>query len=133
LWYVSTVREQVGLVRGLAILTPRDPRVTARFAAVLAFSFALSAVAGAITAGVVGLVYSGPVGHPELFGPALAAIAGYVAFAHTSWNLDSVFAAFRAGRQLFWIRMGSAAAYLAAAVALGLLADTLWNLTIATV
>jgi len=133
LWQVSTVREQVGLVRALATLSPRDPRVTQLFAPVLAFSTALTAVAAAATAVAVRLLYAGPIGHPELFWPALANIAGYVFFTNTSWNLDSVLVAFRAGRQLFWARLWTAASYLAAAVAFGLLSPTLWWLTIATI
>jgi O-antigen/teichoic acid export membrane protein len=133
LWQISTVREQVGLVRTLATLLPRDPRVGQLFAPVLAFSSALTFVAAVLTAGVVRLLYSGPIGHPDLFWPALANIAGYLFFTNTSWNFDAVLMAFRAGRHLFWVRLWTATSYLAAAVALGLVSPTLWNLTIATV
>lgn len=41
---LSQLREQAGLVRELAVLPPRAPRVTGLFAAVMAFSFTLTLV-----------------------------------------------------------------------------------------
>ncbi len=43
-WFFSTVRERPGLIRALNPLQPRSPEITGIFAAVLAFSIALTAL-----------------------------------------------------------------------------------------
>ena len=73
--YLSSAQEQAALVRALSVLEPLDPRATGLFAAVLAFSTALTLVVAAATIGVTVLVFEGPLGHPGLVGPAAALIA----------------------------------------------------------
>ena len=129
---LSTVREQVALVRELSTLPPRAPGVTGLFTAVLTFSSVLTLlVAGAVTV-VSYFLFHGPIGHPEVFAPAAVLVAAYVVIQNPSWNFDALFAAFRAGRQLFWIRFWQAVSYLALAVGIGLVSRTLWAITLAT-
>lgn len=131
-WFLSTVRERPALIRELAKLPPRHPRVTGLFAAVFSFSFALTALVCAIVGAATYLLFEGPIRQPDLVLPALANLAVYVLVVNTCWNLDGVFSAFLAGRQLFWIRTLQATVYLLAAVAAVLLAEpTVWALTVA--
>jgi O-antigen/teichoic acid export membrane protein len=127
----STVREQAALVRRLAVLAPRDPRVTALFAVVLGFSAALTAAVVVLSAPVVVTLYRGPLDHPELVAPTLAGVGGYLLLANTTWNLDVVFSSFRAGQELFWIRLTQNVAFLVAAVALYEVDESVWCLVAA--
>jgi len=101
--------------------------------AVLAFSIALTVVVAALVSGVTYLLFKGPIGRPDLFGPALALLGGFIVATNTSWNLDMVFAAFRAGRQLFWIRLLQAVSFMVLATVAGLYSDTVWSLVLATI
>lgn len=131
-WYLSSVREQAALVRELSALEPRAPRVTGLSAAVFSFSQTLTLVVGALAMLATWFVFHGPIDHPSLFLPALANMAAYVALMNPAWNLDTVFCAFRAGRQLFWIRLNQAVTYLAVAIACGLVWHSIWGIVIAT-
>lgn len=130
---LSSLREQAALVRELTKLDARDPRVTGLFAAVFAFSSAFTALLALPVLGVTWLLLDGPIGEPDLFLPSLAIVAGYVLLFNPAWNLDAVFAAFRAGRELFWIRLGQQLLFLATAVALSFVLDSVWALVLATV
>lgn len=131
-WFLSTVRERPALIRELAKLPPRHDRVTGLFIAVFGFSFALTALVCAIVTGGTYLLFEGPVGQPDLFGPAVVNLGVYLLIVNTCWNLDGVFSAFLAGRQLFWIRTLQSSAYLLAAIAAALVAEpSVWGLTFA--
>ena len=130
--FLSSVREQAALVRELAVLPHRAPRITGLFGAVMVFSAGLTLAVSTVTMVITYFVFKGPVGHPELFVPALVTMAGFVVLYNTSWNLDMVFSAFRAGRQLFWIRLHEAVAFLSAAIVGGVVLDDIWGLVIAT-
>jgi O-antigen/teichoic acid export membrane protein len=130
--FLSSAREQAALVRELVTLPHRSPRVTGLFGAVMAFSFALTVIVAAIVMVVVYFLFKGPVGHPDLFVPALVTMVGYVLLNNTSWNLDMVFSAFRAGRQLFWIRVHESVMFLVAAIVGGMFMDDIWGLVLAT-
>ncbi|HET6449404.1 MAG TPA: lipopolysaccharide biosynthesis protein [Conexibacter sp.] len=130
-WYLSSVREQAALVRELSALEPRAPRVTGLFLGVFAFSTALTVAVGALGVLAAWLAFNGPIDHPELVLPAVVNMAGYVLLTNPGWNLDSIFSAFRAGRQLFWIRLDMAVVNLAVAVVCGLVWPSIWSLVIA--
>jgi O-antigen/teichoic acid export membrane protein len=130
---LSSARERPGLVRELAKLPPRAPRVTALFLPVLAFSAALTLVVSGLVLAGAWLVYRGPVGRPELLAPAAVAVAGFLCFENTSANIDGVLTSFRAGAELFWVRLAQALALLAISVALGALGADVWGLVAATV
>jgi O-antigen/teichoic acid export membrane protein len=132
-WVLSSVREQPALVRALAPLAPRDPRATGLFAAVFGFSFVLTVTVSALAAGVVVVVFDGPLDQPQLVGPALASLAGYALITNPCWNIDTVFAAYRAGRQLFWVRLHQAVAYLALAILASIEIGTVWGPILATI
>jgi O-antigen/teichoic acid export membrane protein len=130
--YLSSAQEQAALVRALSVLEPLDPRATGLFAAVLTFSTALTLVVAAVTIGVTVLVFEGPLGHPGLVGPAAALIASQTLLTNTCWNLDMVLSAYRAGRELFWIRLLQALSFLLLALAGGMAWGTVWGLVFAT-
>jgi O-antigen/teichoic acid export membrane protein len=128
-WFLSTVRERPALIRELAKLPSRDDRVTGLFVAVLAFSFALTLLVSAVAVGVINWAFSGPIDQPQLFVPAVANLALYLVVINTCWNLDGVFSAFLAGRQLFWIRTQQTACYVAFAAVAALVATPgVWGL-----
>ncbi|MEZ5081539.1 MAG: oligosaccharide flippase family protein [Thermoleophilia bacterium] len=133
LTYLSTVQEQAALIRALSVLQPRDPLVTGLTAAVFAFSVGLTLIIAALVALGATMVMRGPIGEPDLVRPMAVQIVGYVIITNTCWNIDSVLNAFRSGRQLFWVRLVQALAFLALAVALGLQWGTVWGLVWATI
>ncbi len=132
-WFLSSVREQPALIRLLAPLPPRSARVTGLFIPVFAFSVALTLVSSVVTAVATYLLFRGPIGHPELFAPAMVSLGGYLLFTNPAWNIDGVLSAFRAGRDLFWIRSHQMAAYLVLAIAASFFMPTVWGLILATV
>jgi O-antigen/teichoic acid export membrane protein len=129
----SSVREQTGLVRELARTDPRAPRVTGLFVAVFSFSVLLTVAVSLLMVTACWFAYRGPVDAPALFLPALAAIGGYVVLSNSCWNLDMVFSAFRAGRELFRVRLGQTLQYLAFAVAFSFVLPTVWGPVLALV
>jgi O-antigen/teichoic acid export membrane protein len=130
--YISTAQEQAALVRELSVLPPRHPRVTGLFIAVLAFSFGLTLLLAPVALVIGDLVLSGPLDRPDLVAPAAVLVAAYVLVQNTSWNLDMVFAAFRAGRELFWIRLVQTLSFLLVAVVAEPLFTGVWGLVAAT-
>jgi O-antigen/teichoic acid export membrane protein len=132
-WFLSSVREQPALIRLLAPLPPRSPRVTGLSIPVFIFSEALTLVSSILAAVATYLLFQGPIGHPDLFAPAMVSLGGYLLFTNPAWNIDGVLSAFRAGRDLFWIRSLQMAAYLAFAIAASFFMPTVWGLILATV
>lgn len=132
-WFLSSVRERAPFIRQLATLEARAPLVTGLFAAVFAFSFALTAVVAPLVMVGAYFLFNGPIHRPELFAPACVAMAGYLFVTNTGFNIDSVFAGFRAARQLFWIRLYEQLAFIAVALAAGVAWGTVWGLVGATV
>jgi len=132
-WFLSTVKERPGFVAELASLHPRHPRVTGLFLAVFAFSFVLTLLVGSLALVASYFLFKGPVGHPELIAPTAVNLAGYVFITNTCFNYDTVLSGFRAGRQLFWLRLHQAVAFLAVAVALGFVWGDVWGLVVATI
>jgi O-antigen/teichoic acid export membrane protein len=131
-WYLSSAREGAAFVRKLAVLEPRDPRCTGLFAAVSAFSIGLTLLVTALALPIVYLLFNGPIDRPSLFVPSAVSLAGYALITNSGANLDVVFSAFRAGRELFWIRLHQAVAFIALAVALRFAVDDVWGLVAAT-
>jgi O-antigen/teichoic acid export membrane protein len=132
-WYLSTVQEQPALVRRLATLEPKMPRVTALWLGVFAFSQGLTTVVALIAAGITALLFSGPLHHPELIAPACAALAGYVLLGNPGWNIDTVFAAFRGAPHLFAVRAHQGAMFVVVAVGLSFVTKGVWGLIVALI
>lgn len=133
LWVLSTAKEQAALIREITRLPPRHPRVTQLFAAVFTFSSGLTLVMSTLGALVSWLVFSGPLHHPELVTPTFVSLAGYAIVTNTGWNIDSVFSAFVAGRQLFWVRLHEVLSFIVIAVVIGFAWRSVWGLVIATI
>ena len=133
LWVVSTAKEQAALIKEITNLEPRHPRVTQLFAAVFTFSCGLTVVMALIVAGVSVLIFRGPLHHPGLVAPMLVSLAGYTIVTNTGWNIDSIFSAFVAGRQLFWVRLHETLSFLTIAVPLGIVWHSVWGLVGATI
>jgi O-antigen/teichoic acid export membrane protein len=133
LWVLSSAKEQQALIKEITGLPARDPRVTQLFAAVFTFSSGLTAVVAMLDAAVCWLVFRGPLHAPELLAPVFANIAGYVILTNTGWNIDSIFSAFVAGRQLFWVRLHEVLSFIAIATVLGLTWHSVWGMVIATI
>jgi O-antigen/teichoic acid export membrane protein len=129
---LSSVREQVALIRELSTLDAGSPRVTALVLLVFGFSFTLTVlIAIPVTIGSW-FVFDGPLDRPDLFGAALVAMGGYVFISNTSVNVETVLTAFRAAEDLFWVRLHQAAVFLFAAIAASFVWDSLWGLLVAT-
>ncbi len=131
---LSSFREQAALVRKLATLPPRDPRITGLSAAVMAFSTALVVTVAMIVAAGTWWAFNGPIDRPELIAPALAVIAAYAVVGNPGWNLNMVLSSFRAGRELFAVKMVSAVAFFVIAIIYGLVIEvSVWGLVAATI
>jgi O-antigen/teichoic acid export membrane protein len=133
LWVLSTAKEQQALIKEITGLPPRHPRVTQLFAAVFTFSSGLTAVVAMLDAVACWFVFHGPLHAPELIAPAFANIAGYVLVVNTGWNIDSIFSAFVAGRQIFWVRLHEVLSFLAIAMVVGSVWRSVWGLVIALI
>jgi O-antigen/teichoic acid export membrane protein len=133
LWVLSTAKEQQALIKEITGLPVRHPRVSQLFSAVFTFSFGLTAAVALLDAAVCWFVFRGPLHAPGLLLPAFVNIGGYVLIINTGWNIDSVFSAFVAGRQIFWVRLHEVISVLAIAVVLGLVWRSVWGLVIATI
>jgi O-antigen/teichoic acid export membrane protein len=133
LWILSTVKEQQALIKEITGLTPGHPRVTQLFAAVFTFSTGLTAVVATLDAAVCWFIFRGPLHAPGLVAPAFANIAGYAIITNTGWNVDSIFSAFVAGRQIFWVRLHEVVSFIAIAVIVGSVWPSVWGLVIATI
>lgn len=132
LWVLSNVKEQAALIKEVTGLRPREPRVTQLFAAVFTFSVALTAFVAALTMGVCWFVFRGPLHAPELIAPTYATIAGYVVVTNTGWNIDSIFSAFIAGRQIFWVRLHEVTSFIVIAAVANAFWPSVWGLVVAT-
>jgi O-antigen/teichoic acid export membrane protein len=133
LWILSTIKEQAALVKEISGLPRRHPRVTQLFAVVFLFSSALTLVIAVLTAVVCWFVFRGPLHAPGLFVPALVNIAGYALVTNTGWNIDAIFSAFVAGRELFWVRLHEVLSFIVIAIAIGLAWRSVWGLVIGTI
>lgn len=125
---LSNMQEGASLVREIALLPRRAPRITALFVPVLTFSTAISTLTAALGAVAAYALFHGPVDRPDLIAPVLCLYAGYVLGTNVAWNADMVLATFRAGRTLFWLRLANALVLLVAGVALGTATDSVWGL-----
>ena len=133
MWVLSTAKEQAALIREITELPARHPRVTELFAAVFTFSAGLTAIVSFLGALVSVFVFRGPLHAPELIPPMLVSLAGYAIVTNTGWNIDSVFSAFVAGRQLFWVRLHETISFLMIAIVAGSIWRSVWGLVIATI
>ncbi|HEY6549573.1 MAG TPA: lipopolysaccharide biosynthesis protein [Solirubrobacterales bacterium] len=133
MWVLSTIKEQQALIKEITGLAPRQPRVTQLFAAVFTFSVGLTVAVAILDAVACLFVFPGPLDAPQLLAPALVSIAGYTVVTNTGWNVDSIFSAFVAGRQLFWVRLNEAISFIVIATAVGLAWRSVWGLVIATI
>lgn len=133
LWVLSTIKEQQALIKEITGLTPREPRVTQLFSAVFAFSYSLTVFVAVLDAAVCFFVFRGPLNAPHLLLPALVSIAGYTLITNTGWNIDSVFSAFVAGKQLFRVRLTESISFIVLAGVFGLAWRSVWGLVIATI
>lgn len=132
-WSLSTVSEQAALVRRLSLLPPRDPQVTGLFGAVFTFSFGLTLIVSALVMAAAVLAFNGPIDQPDLIAPTLINMLGYLFVTNSGWNIDAVLSAFRAGRELFLIRLAQSISYFALAVGGAVVLSTVWMLVWATI
>jgi O-antigen/teichoic acid export membrane protein len=133
LWILSTVKEQRALIKEITGLPARHPRVMQLFAVVFTFSVALTVTMTIIDAVICWFVFRGPLHAPSLLVPTFVSLAGYALVTNTGWNVDSILAAFVAGRQLFWVRLHEVLSFLLIATVLGLVWRSVWGLVIATI
>ncbi len=130
-WYLSSIQEQPALVRKLSVLEPRVPRVTALWVTVASFSQGLTTLVVLIAAPVSVVALQGPLHHPGLVAPALTMLAGYLLLGNPGWNIDTLFASFRAARELLAVRFHQMVMFVVPAVALRLVTTSVWGLVAA--
>lgn len=133
IWFLSNAGEQTASIRLLVDFPARHPRVTGIFVAVFTFSMVLTAVVGGLVLLGAYFLLSGPIGRPDLFDPALVNTLGCIFVSNPAWNLETPFKAFMAGRELFWIRLVQAIAFLVIAIGFSFGGADVWALVIATI
>ncbi len=130
---LSTVSEQIALVRTLAPIPRGSDEATGLFFAVLTLSAGLTAAMSVPVTVVTTAVLRGPAGQPESVLPAIAIVAGYVLLENPGWNLDSVLSAYSQGRRLFWCRLATVLTYLFSSIALFWVTTSVWGLALANI
>ena len=130
---LSSVAERVALVREIAGLPARSPRVTGVFVPVLGFSVLLTVLMSIPVMLVAAAIFRGPANQPQLVLPALIVVIAYILLDNTSANFDAIFSAFRSGRDLFVGRIVQIVAFPVFALLLVSWEKTVRSLTIATV
>ena len=130
---LAAVKVQAALVRELSLLEPRAPRITGLFWAAYAFGAGSSMLAGLIVGVGTWIVFTGPIDRPDLLPLAFVNIASVIVVNRACNTLDIVFSSFRAGRQLFWIRLWTALSYVGIAVAGAIILDNAWGLLLAQI
>jgi O-antigen/teichoic acid export membrane protein len=130
---LSTLGEQVALVRNLATMRPGSGEATGLFYAVLTFSTALTTTMALPVLGITWLVLGGPIDQPDVFLPAVAIVVGYVVLENPSWNIDSVLSSFSQGRALLVVRLVTVLAFLGFAVLFHRWSGSVWGLAWANV
>jgi O-antigen/teichoic acid export membrane protein len=130
---LSSVAERVALVREIAGLPARSPRVTGMFIPVLGFSVLLTIVVSIPVMLIAAAILNGPANQPHLVIPALCVVIAYILFDNTSANFDGIFSAFRSGRDLFIGRLVQIASFPIFAVLLVPWEKTVRSLTVATI
>lgn len=133
LWVLSTVKEQQALIKEITGLPRRHPRVTQLFAVVFTFSASLTAAVAVLDATACWFLFRGPLNAPKLIPPAFVSIAGYTIVTNTGWNIDSIFSAFVAARQLFWVGLHETTSFIVIALGISLAWQSVWGLVIATI
>lgn len=128
---LSTIGEQIALVRRLAGLPRRSTQAAGVTYAVMTFSVAFTSLVGLLVLVVSSVVLGGPLDHPELIAPCVVLVAGSVILENPGWNIDSVFSAHNEGRRLFMSRLTTVMVFLVLAVAFYSLTDSVWGLVAA--
>lgn len=98
---LSTVSEQVAMIRTLAVIERKTDEATGLFFAVLSASMTLTAVMAVPVFFVSRAALDGPIDQQSAVAPAAAILLGYVLFENPGWNLESVLSAYSEGRRLF--------------------------------
>ena len=130
---VSNAAEKMAFIREVSGLPRRDPRVNGLFFPVLGFSALLTTVMAIPVLIVSNAILRGPADQAALVAPAIAVVLGYVVFDNTSSNLDGIFSAYRAGRELFLGRLAQIASFPILAIALYPWQKSITSLTLATI
>lgn len=130
LWTLSTAGERMAFIRRVSTVPARSPLLSGLWVAVLSFSAALTLLACLIAAALSYLALEA-IGEESLYLPTVVCLLGYFIVSNTSWNLDAVLIAYRSGRQMFWIQLHEALAYLGVAAAMGLVTDSVWGMVVA--
>lgn len=130
---LTTLQLQAALIKELAVLERRAPRITGLFAAVWVFTFLITLVVAPLVALGGYLLLAGPVDQPNLISSTMVLMGGYLLVHNTAWTIESVLSSFRAGKELFWIRTWRAVAFLALAIFFGLTWDSVWGLVVAEI
>lgn len=128
---LSTLREGPAFLRRVGTLPARDPVMSGLWLSVMGLSMAVTTFVGVLLLALVWVLLNGPIDQPDLFEPAVVAVALYVVIDNTIQRLDIVFSMFRAGRQLFWMRATQTLLLAALAIGLGLVEPSVWMLIFA--
>ena len=113
---LSSIKEQKALIKEITGLPPRHPRVTQLFAVVFGFSWALTVGRRDRRRGDLLVCVPRTASRPRAPAAGLRQHRRLLPLSNTNWNLDAVFSAFVAGRQLFWVRLHETIAVIVIAV-----------------
>ena len=130
---VSSLREQAAFVRRAAVLPRRSHEATGLLVAVIAFSSALTLVMGVLVGLLNALVLNTAVKQSQLLLPSILILVAYLLCENNSWNLDMMFGAYGAGKELFWFRLVVGVSFTGAAVAIYPVTHGVWGPVLALI
>ena len=130
---ISTLREQIAFVRRIAVLPRRDEQVTGLLVVILAFSTVVTLIAAVLVGLLNALVLNVAIDEGGLLVPSIVLLLSYLLFENVSWNLDMLYSAYGAGKELFVLRLVVAVSFLVVAVGLSTVREDVWTLVIASV
>ena len=128
---ITTLGEQIALVRFLAMEPPRGERGSGVVLATLTLSYALTLVISPLVVAGSVMYLNHAARLPEAVAPMAWLVLDYIFVDKLSWNLDGVLSAYRAAGALAIASVLNVAVFTIVAIGLGLADRSVWSLTIA--
>jgi O-antigen/teichoic acid export membrane protein len=130
---LSSVSEQMGLIRELAEFDPRDPKATGLWRVVFRFSLLVTTAMGLVVGGAFWLYFGRDDDTRDLFPLTALLLATYVVIDNPSWNLEHFLTGFRRATELMLCRIVHAVAQLGMPIVLASVGREVTELVFASI
>ncbi|MEQ6901076.1 polysaccharide biosynthesis C-terminal domain-containing protein [Nocardioides sp. YIM 152588] len=129
---ITTLGEDVALVRLLAVEPPRSVKGSGIALATISASLGVTVVLLPVVAVGTAIYLRDAADVPQAVGPMLALLGGYLLFDKLAWNLDGVLSAYRAAGPLATARILNSLTLTVASAALAVVTHSVWAITFAS-